>query len=76
WLIGHFIQAHLQVYKNPKIARTFLLPMANHLQDGCIGNINEIFDGNAPFTPRGCFAQAWSVAEVLRSWLLTVNSNQ
>ena len=70
WLIGHFIQAHLQVYNDPKLALSFLLPMAHHLQGGCIGNISEIFDGDAPFTPRGCFAQAWSVAEVLRSWLL------
>jgi predicted glycogen debranching enzyme len=73
WLIGHFIQAHLRVYNNPELARSFLLPMANHLQDGCIGNISEIFDGDVPFLPRGCFAQAWSVAEVLRGWLLTVN---
>ena len=76
WLIGHFIQAHLQVYNNPKLARSFLFPMTHHLQDGCIGSISEIFDGHVPFTPRGCFAQAWSVAEVLRGWLLTVNSNQ
>ena len=74
WLIGHFIQAHLQVYKHPEVARSFLLPMANHLQDGCIGSISEIFDGDPPFTPRGCFAQAWSVAEVLRVWLLTMNN--
>ena len=65
-----FIQAHLQVYNNPELARTFLLPMANHLEDGCIGNISEIFDGDTPFLSRGCFAQAWSVAEVLRSWLM------
>lgn len=70
WLIGHFIQAHLKVYQNPTVARTLLEPMMNHLQDGCIGNISEIFDGDAPFTPRGCFAQAWSVAEVLRAWLM------
>ena len=76
WLIGHFIQAHLQVYNKPELARSFLLPIADHLQDGCIGSISEIFDGDAPFTPRGCFAQAWSVAEVLRGWLLTVNSYQ
>ena len=70
WLIGHFVQAHLKVYQNPELARSFLEPMAHHLQDGCIGNISEIFDGNIPFTPRGCFAQAWSVAEVLRVWAL------
>ncbi|MGF1539491.1 MAG: amylo-alpha-1,6-glucosidase [Pleurocapsa sp.] len=76
WLIGHFLQAHLRVYENPQLARSFLLPLFNHLQDGCIGSVSEIFDGDVPFTPRGCFAQAWSVAEVLRAWLLTVNSNQ
>ena len=73
WLIGHFIQAHLQVYKNPELALSFLLPMAHHLQDCCIGTISEIFDGDTPFIPRGCFAQAWSVAEVLRSWLMINN---
>ena len=71
WSIGHFVQAHLKVYQNPELARSFLLPMANHLQAGCLGSISEIFDGDAPFRSRGCFAQAWSVAEVLRAWLLT-----
>jgi len=68
WLIGPFIQAHLRVYQNPALARTLLDPFADHLRDGCIGTLSEIFDGDAPFTPRGAFAQAWSVAEVLRSW--------
>jgi glycogen debranching enzyme len=70
WLIGYFVQAHLKVYQNPELSLSFITPMANHLQNGCIGNISEIFDGNIPFTPRGCFAQAWSVAEVLRVWAL------
>lgn len=70
WLIGHYVQAHWQVYQDPQLARSFIEPMADHLHNGCIGSISEIFDGNAPFTPRGCFAQAWSVAEVLRSWLM------
>jgi predicted glycogen debranching enzyme len=74
WLIGHFVQAHLQVYNHPELARSFLLPIANHLQDGCVGSVSEIFDGDVPFAPRGCFAQAWSVAEVLRGWLLTDSS--
>ncbi|MGK7893512.1 MAG: amylo-alpha-1,6-glucosidase [Xenococcus sp. (in: cyanobacteria)] len=73
WLIGHFVQAHLRVYNDPELARSFIEPMANHLQDACIGSISEIFDGDVPFTPRGCFAQAWSVAEVLRSWLMVNN---
>ncbi|BAZ45310.1 glycogen debranching enzyme [Chondrocystis sp. NIES-4102] len=70
WLIGHFIQAHLKVYQQPQVAKDFLFPMAQHLKTGCVGTIGEIFDADPPFTPRGCFAQAWSVAEVLRSWQL------
>ncbi|MGB3300406.1 MAG: amylo-alpha-1,6-glucosidase [Phormidesmis sp.] len=70
WLIGPFIQAHLKVYKNPQLARTFLIPLAHHLSAGCIGTLSEIFDGDAPFTPRGAYAQAWSVAEGLRAWQL------
>ncbi len=70
WLIGHFVQAHLRVYNSPKLARSFIEPMADHLQNGCLGSINEIFDGDAPFVPRGAYAQAWSVAEVLRGWQL------
>jgi len=70
WLIGHFVQAHLQVYKNPELAQSFIQPLIDHLQDGCVGSISEIFDGDSPFIPRGAFAQAWSVAEVLRAWEL------
>jgi glycogen debranching enzyme len=44
------------------------------MSDGCIGSISEIFDAERPFTPRGCIAQAWSVAEVLRGLVLTANS--
>ena len=71
WLLGHFVQAHLKIYQNQAIARTFLEPMANHLQAGCVGNLSEIFDGDAPFQCRGAFAQAWTVAEILRGWFLT-----
>jgi len=42
--------------------------MAHHLEDYGLGSIAEIFDGEPPFTPRGCIAQAWSVAETLRAW--------
>ena len=42
--------------------------MAHHLDDYGVGSIAEIFDGDAPFAPRGCIAQAWSVAETLRAW--------
>ncbi|MFQ5857883.1 MAG: amylo-alpha-1,6-glucosidase [Anaerolineae bacterium] len=68
WLIGPFVTAHLQVYRDPELARSFLQPLVHHLADHGVGSISEIFDGDPPFTPRGCIAQAWSVAEVLRAW--------
>jgi predicted glycogen debranching enzyme len=68
WLIGAFVSAHLRVYKNPELAKSFLLPLEHHLSDAGLGTISEIFDGDAPFTPRGCMAQAWGVAEILRAW--------
>ncbi len=69
WLLGPFALAHLKVCKDPATAEAFLLPMAHHLNDYGVGSIAEIFDGDPPFTPRGCVAQAWSVAETLRAWL-------
>jgi predicted glycogen debranching enzyme len=71
WLLGPFVLAHLRVYGNPTQACQFLEPMANHLCDRAMGSLSEIFDGDAPMTPRGCIAQAWTVAEVLRAWLAT-----
>ncbi len=67
WLIGPFVAAHLRVYGDPGRAASFLEPFAQHLRDHAVGSISEIFDGDPPFTPRGCVAQAWSVAEVLRA---------
>jgi predicted glycogen debranching enzyme len=69
WLLGPFVLAHLRVYNDPAKAREFLEPMKNHLFAHGIGTLSEIFDGDAPMTPRGCMAQAWTVAEVLRAWL-------
>jgi predicted glycogen debranching enzyme len=68
WLMGPFVGAHLRVYGDRALARSYLEPLLDHLAGGCVGSINEIFDGDAPFTPRGAIAQAWSVAEVLRAW--------
>jgi glycogen debranching enzyme len=56
------------VYGNRAAALAFLAPIADHLRDAGLGTVSEIFDGDAPFRPRGCIAQAWSVAEVLRVW--------
>lgn len=69
WLMGPFVLAHLDVYKDPAQARAFLAPMAHHLLAGGVGSLGEIFEGDAPHSPRGCTAQAWTVAEVLRAWL-------
>jgi predicted glycogen debranching enzyme len=71
WLLGPFALAHLKVYNDPVRAREFLEPMSQHLFAHCVGSMSEIFDGDAPFTPRGCIAQAWTVAEVLRAWMAT-----
>jgi predicted glycogen debranching enzyme len=72
WLIGPFVDAWLKVHPEDHVgARKFLAGFVPHLDDGCIGSINEIFDAEPPYTPRGCIAQAWSVAEVLRSWIKT-----
>ena len=72
WLIGPFVLAHLRVYKNPGMACRFLEPMANQITTAGLGTLSEIFDGDAPFHPRGCIAQAWTVGEVLRSWRATL----
>jgi len=69
WLIGPFVLAHLRVYNNPSVAQSFLEPFAAHLRTHGLGTAAEIFDGDAPFTPRGCIAQAWTVAEILRAWV-------
>ncbi len=68
WLLGPFALAHYRVYRDANAARSFLLPLADHLGDYGLGSIAEIFDGDASFRPGGCIAQAWSVAEVLRAW--------
>jgi glycogen debranching enzyme len=70
WLLGPFALAHFKVYGDAVRAMGFLEGLAPHLQEGCLGTTSEIFDADPPHTPRGCFAQAWSVAETLRAWRL------
>lgn len=67
WLIGGFVDAYRRVYpgKEERVAE-ILAGFKGHLPGGCVGQISEIFDADPPHRPRGCFAQAWSVAEVLR----------
>ncbi|MGO9947768.1 MAG: amylo-alpha-1,6-glucosidase, partial [Steroidobacteraceae bacterium] len=69
WLLGPFALAHYRVYGDARLAQSFLGPMAEHVESDCIGTVSEIFDGDAPHRARGCFAQAWSVAETLRAWV-------
>jgi len=72
WLIGPFIDTWLKVHPDDHTrARCFLQGFVAHLEDACIGSISEVFDAEEPFTSRGCVAQAWSVAEVLRCWANT-----
>ena len=69
WLLGPFARAHYRVYGDARAAQSYLKPLAEHVESACMGTINEIFDGDAPHPARGCFAQAWSVAEILRAWV-------
>ena len=68
WLLGPFALAHYRVYRDRDAALRFLEPLGRQIYAGGLGTLSEIFDGDAPFTPRGCIAQAWTVAEVLRAW--------
>ena len=74
--LGAFIEAYLKVNEfSPRAkeyAATLLEPMKKHLDDGCIGGIAEIFDGDAPHISRGCYTQAWSVGEILRAYSLLI----
>jgi predicted glycogen debranching enzyme len=72
WLIGPYIDAWLKLHpgKNAE-ARKLLSAFVNHLDEACVSSVSEIFDAEPPHTPRGCIAQAWSVAEVLRTWAKT-----
>jgi predicted glycogen debranching enzyme len=71
WLIGPLIDVWLRVHGDSAGARRLLDGLLAHLSEACLGSISEIFDAEQPFTPRGCVAQAWSVAEVLRAWVRT-----
>ena len=74
WLIGPFIDAWLRVHPDGhQASREFLKGFEAHLGEACIGTISEIFDAEPPYTPRGCVAQAWSVAEVLRALVATAD---
>jgi glycogen debranching enzyme len=72
WLIGPFVEAWLRNRpEDRRGARRFVEAFVAHLDEACVGSISEIFDAEPPYTPRGCIAQGWSVAEVLRAFILT-----
>ena len=70
WLLGPFADAHFRVFgtgeESRRAMRLWLAPLRAHLREAGLGSISEIFDGDPPHTPRGCFAQAWSVSEIAR----------
>jgi predicted glycogen debranching enzyme len=72
WLIGPYVDAYLKVHPGELAgARAALTGLVEHLGDACLGSVSEVFDAEAPFTARGCIAQAWGVAELLRVWRAT-----
>src|SRR6266536_4269269 len=80
WLMGAFITAYVKVNEGNEAARRqaseWLAPLGDHLADGGLGHISEILDGDAPQRPAGCMAQAWSVAEVLRTLVEDVHGQR
>jgi len=71
WLIGHYVDATLKLSPDKTAARALLKGLEEHLEHSGVGQLSEIFDATEPFRPRGCIAQAWSVAEALRVFLKT-----
>jgi glycogen debranching enzyme len=72
WLIGPYVDCRLRVHPEDRAgARRALLGLVEHLGEACLGSLSEIFDAEPPFAPRGCVAQAWTVAEALRCWVKT-----
>jgi predicted glycogen debranching enzyme len=70
WLMGPFLDAWQRVYPaDGEASQRLVAGFAPHLGEACLGSLSEIFDAEAPYTPRGCFAQAWSVAEALRCFV-------
>jgi len=66
WLLGAYIDALVKVNDNTTAATIVVNALQRHLNNSCVGSIPEIFDGDEPYNPKGCVAQAWSVGELLR----------
>jgi predicted glycogen debranching enzyme len=80
WLLGPFLSAYVRVHGRTEEARRradqFLDPLREHLWQAGLGHISEVFDGDAPHRPGGCFAQAWSAAEILRTYVEDAKGRQ
>ena len=78
WLLGPYISAHLKTHDYSPAARahaaSLLQPIEDHLSHAGLGQVSEVFDADAPQRPAGCFAQAWSVAELIRAKLEIENT--
>ncbi len=70
WLIGPYVDVNLHLLNDSAALLPLLQPLVNHLWDFCLGTICEVAEPEPPFAPSGCYAQAWSVAELLRAWLI------
>ncbi|MCA9906426.1 MAG: glycogen debranching protein, partial [Anaerolineae bacterium] len=70
WLIGPFISAHYRVYGDKAAALRYLEAFRHHLDAGCVGTLGECAHGDPPHRPTAAVAQAWSVAEILRTYFL------
>ena len=69
WLLGPYVDASLRAGRNLSLARESLEEILSGMASYGLGSIAEVFDGDAPYAPGGCIAQAWSVSEILRAWL-------
>jgi predicted glycogen debranching enzyme len=73
WLLGPYVLAHLRVYGDRDAALRTLDPLGRQIYTYGLGTVGEIFDGDPPYAPRGCIAQAWTVSELLRVWRVAAN---
>jgi predicted glycogen debranching enzyme len=79
WLMGPYITAYVRTFGRDagrKFATLWLENFQQHMHEACLGQVSEIFDGDAPHAPRGCVAQAWSVAELLRAMVEDIEQPQ
>lgn len=69
WLMGPFITAVNKYYHDKQLTKNLFYTFYDHIYDCCVGNVSEVLDGDDPYTPRACSAQAWGAAEMLRSYV-------